>query len=106
MGHQQIVEIVREYAEKVNGFLPVKMIILERNYPGEENNPHGVIEVAIVLERLRDEDDYIDLKLKLGRLAEEVSPRIDTDIIDLDKKDPVGFYNQIRKTGEVIYQRD
>ncbi|MCP5048549.1 MAG: hypothetical protein GY940_15370 [bacterium] len=103
MGKQQIIEKVTQFADSIKAMLQVKMVILERLYPGEENNPDGVIDVAVVVEHLRDDEDYIQLKLDLGRLAKQIDPRIDIDIIEEERQDITGFYNEIRKTGDVIY---
>ncbi len=103
MSKKETVENVKQYSELIRDILQVRSVILQQSYRGEEDRPDGEIEVAVIVDHLGEEEDYIELKHKLTELARQLDPRIEVELIESDKDDPTGFFDQIRKTGEVIY---
>ena len=103
MSKQNVIKNAKQYATLANRILPLKMLILQEGYPGDVDNPDGIIDLVLVVDFLDDDQDYVQLKLKLENLAEQIDPRIDIEIVEQEKTDPTGFYNSVLKTGEVIY---
>lgn len=102
MSKADIQKKVKQFADMVKAKFPVKMIILQKAYPGEENRKDPEIEVAVVVDEL--EDDFIEVKDQLTTMANRIDPHIDIVLIERQKEDPIGFYDEVRKTGQMIYQ--
>ena len=103
MSKTVIIQKVKQYAELLKSQLPVEMIILQKAYAGEEFKKDYEIEVVVVVDKM--DRDYIEVKDELTQLANQVDPHIDPTLIEKDKDDPTGFFEDIRKTGKVIYKK-
>lgn len=93
----------QQYAELIKNKFPVEKVVLLKMYPGEEDQDDGAIEIAVVVNDL--EDDYLEAKNELTKLARQVHPKIDPLLVEADKPDPFGFTTEIQGNEEVIFQR-
>ena len=91
----------QQYADLIKDKYPVKKVILLKNYPGEEDDDDGSIEIAVVVSEL--EDDYLEAKDELTRLAKQIHPKIDPLLVEEDKPDPFGFTDEIQGNEEIIF---
>jgi len=103
MSRTQIIAKVKRFVELIKTDLPLKMVILQKSYPGEEDKLTPEIDVVVVVDILEEEDDYVQRKLTLERIAEQISSKMDVEIIEEEKGDITGFYESLKKSGEVIY---
>lgn len=104
MSISDVIDRVKTFTDSIKDNLAVQMVILQSNYQGEENRPGGIIDVAVVIDLLGEDQDYIEVREKLDNIARHIDPRLDIDLIESEKDDPTGFFNEIRKTGQVIYE--
>lgn len=102
MGYARVVAIVKKYAEAVKEKMQVKMVILQNTYPKYQDLPDEDIEVAVVLDILHK--DMLEARDDLLEIAQKVDPRIEPLIIEAEKNDTTGFFEEIKKKGEIVYQ--
>lgn len=102
MGHARVVAIAKKYAEAVKEKMPVKLVILQNTYPKYEDLPDEDIEVAVVLDTLHK--DMLEARDDLLEIARRVDSRIEPLIIEAEKNDTTGFFNEIKKKGEIVLQ--
>ena len=93
----------QQYADLIKNKYPVNKIILLKTYPGEEDDDDGAIEIAVLVSDL--EDDYLEAKEELTRLAEQVHPKLDPLLVEEDKPDPFGFMEEIKENDGIIFDR-
>ncbi len=103
MSKQDVVDRVKAYAAKICKTLNVKMVLLQQSYPGEFDKSDCEIEVVVVVDLLNEDQDYIEIRAQLEEMAHDVYQNLDPVLVEEAKEDLTGFYNEIRKTGEVIY---
>jgi len=102
MSKKDVIKKVEDYAARISKKLNVKMVILQQAYPGELDKPNCEIEVVVVINFLKEDQDYILIRGELEDIARQVDPNMDPVLVEEEKKDLTGFYKEIRKTGEVI----
>jgi hypothetical protein len=102
MSNKKVTTLVKRYAQLIKDKYNPEMVILQKSYPGDDENPEVEIEVAVVVNRLKK--DYIEAKNDLIQLAHQVNSRLDPIIIEREKDEPTGFFEVLKKTGEIIYK--
>lgn len=102
MGYERVVAIVKEYADAVKARMPVNMVILQNTYPKYEDLPDEDIEVAVVIDALKK--DMLETRDELLEIARTVDPRIEPLIIEQEKIDTTGFFEELKKSGKIIFQ--
>jgi predicted nucleotidyltransferase len=102
MDKKTVINKVKEYAELVKKAFPVRMIILFGSYAKNCAGEHSDIDVAVVVDR--NDQDYLESRQQLFKLGTDVDCRIEPVLIERNQKDLSGFYEEIRNTGEIIYQ--
>ena len=102
MDKREVIEKIKRYAEVVKQAIPVKMVILFGSYAKENAREYSDIDVAVVVDQLKD--NYLESRTKLFQLRREIDFRIEPVLIEKDEKDPAGFLEEILNTGEIIYQ--
>ncbi|MCP4154171.1 MAG: hypothetical protein GY757_40975 [bacterium] len=104
MNREELLEKVKQFGVKACIEFPVKKVILFGAWLEGIAKDNDEIEVAIVLDRLREEDDYVLAKFKLEELAAEVDHRIEPVIIETAKGDIVGFYKEVMDNGQIVLE--
>jgi predicted nucleotidyltransferase len=100
---QKIYDEVKLFADKVNAFLPVKMIILYGSYVKGLQRPNSDIDVAVVVDVLKD--NWLKVNSKLFLLSAEIDDKIEPNLI-VSKDNQSEFLESIKKYGAIIYDRD
>ena len=98
-------EIARMYSEKVKKVLNPVSIILFGSYVN--GNPHewSDIDIAVLVNDIKDEDWYDTRILLWGIKGDFIDAFIDIEPHLLNPNhDPSGFVEHVIKTGEVVYR--
>ena len=100
MDKEQIIELVKIYAKKIQDIIAYKEIILYGSWAQDSAHENSDIDVAVVI---KDEvKDLFDIESKLWGRCREVDLRIEPLIV-IDKDDPAGFRNMVKRTGIKVY---
>jgi len=102
MDKAEVINKVRKYAELVKKRFPVRMIILFGSYARNCAGENSDIDVAVVVDR--NDEDYLQTRQQLFKLGTDIDCRIEPVLIERNQKDLSGFFEEIRNTGEIIYQ--
>lgn len=89
------------YAELIKKDFPVKMVILFGVWLEELAREDDPIEVAVIFDRL--EDDYLEVEQKLQKLGWDIDPRFEPTIIETGREDMVGFLDEVKENGHIVY---
>ena len=103
MDKSYVVNCVRSFAEKVARELEVSQVILFGSYAKGTANADSDIDVAVVTSS--PVRDWLETSARLYRLGGDINLFIEPILLDL-KTDRSGCLEEIRKTGEVIYDRE
>lgn len=82
--------------------MDVQQVILFGSYAGDTFREESDIDVAVIT--ARPADDWLDASAALFRIGREIDLSIEPVLID-SPRDRSGFLAEIRRTGEVIYDR-
>ena len=100
MDKEQIIELVKIYSKKIQNIIIFKEIILFGSWAKDSANENSDIDVAVLV---KDEvKDLINIESKLWGRCREVDLRIEPLIV-VDKDDPAGFRNMVKRTGIKVY---
>ena len=100
MDKNQIIELVKIYKKKIQNIIIFKEIILFGSWAQDSANENSDIDVAVLV---KDKvNDLLDIESKLWSRCREVDLRIEPLIV-VDKDDPAGFRNMIKRTGIHVY---
>lgn len=102
MDKTEVINKVERYAEAVKKFFPVRMVILYGSYAKNTNREYSDIDVAVVVDH--NDEDYLESRQQLFKIGTDIDCRIEPVLIERDHRDPSGFFEEILRTGEVIYQ--
>jgi predicted nucleotidyltransferase len=94
---------VRRFAEKAGAALPVRQVILFGSYAHGSPHEFSDIDVAVIAEARVE--DWLDVSAQLFGLRRDIDVAIEPVLID-SEEDRSGFLEEIRRTGEIIYDRD
>jgi len=64
---------------------------------------HSDIDVAIIVDKIGD--NSLESEQQLFKLRRNIDNRIEPILFEKDSFDPSGFFEEIIKTGEIIYQK-
>jgi len=98
-----IIQKVKAYKQLVDTFFPVLIseCWLYGSYAKGTQKKHSDIDVALVVERLDDNYDYLHTEPLLWKLTRQVDNRIEPLLIARDT-DYAGLINEIAQTGIII----
>lgn len=102
MDKEEVIEKVKRYATIIRSHFPVKMVILFGSYARGNPRETSDIDVAVLVDK--SNDDCLESEARLNRLRRSIDLRIEPVLFEEDEKDPEGFFEEILKTGEIIYQ--
>ena len=103
MDKAQVVELVREFASRARQTLDVRQVILFGSHARGNATSYSDIDVAVVIGT--PPDDWLEASANLFRLRRDISLAIEPVLID-PSSDRSGFLEEIRRTGELIYDRE
>lgn len=103
MDKKSIHEKVKEYSALIRKNFPVKMVILFGSYAKGIPGTHSDIDVAVVVDSI--EDDLLTAETKLFQLRRQIDVRIEPILLEKGE-DLSGFFEEILKTGEIIYKSE
>ena len=95
MDKTEVIKKVKKYAQVVKEKFPVRMIILFGSYARGCAREHSDIDVAVVVDH--NDEDYLESRQQLFKLGTVRGT-------ERNQKYLSGFFEEIRKTGEIIYQ--
>ena len=96
----EIITKVREYGMRVRKRLPVKNIILFGSYVKGTATSESDIDVAIVVEKLPDED-FLDVGADLMMLRQSIDLRIEPHLLS-EEEDREGMLEEVKSSGKII----
>jgi len=91
---------VKLFAEKINSFLQVKMIILYGSYAKGTERPDSDIDVAVVVDELTD--NWLKINSRLFLISADIDDKIEPNLI-IYKNNKSDFLESILKYGIIIY---
>ena len=97
---ENVVEIARQYAEKVIRLMPVKMVVLYGSYAAGTERTESDIDIAVVVDSISH--DYLKKSAELFSLVRSVNKRIEPVLLNTGR-DKSGFLESILKHGKIIY---
>ena len=103
MDKSEAVTYVRRFADRAVAAFPVQQIVLFGSYAAGTATEESDIDVAVVT--YRQVERWLASAAELFRLREDINLAIEPVLID-SEEDPSGFLEEIRRTGEIIYDRD
>ena len=98
---KKVIEIAKEYAEKVKAHFPVRMVILYGSYAKGTFTKLSDIDIAVVVDKIGR--DYLKISADLFNLVREVNKRIEPILLS-PSQDRSGFLESIIKYGKIIYK--
>lgn len=101
MDYKEVIEKVKKYSDIVTAKLHPKMIVLYGSYARGTAKEDSDIDVAVIYSSLGD--DYWSKFHELYKLRRGIDSRIEPVLIEKDN-DQSGFYEDILKTGKIIYE--
>ena len=96
-------EIALKYAEEVKKVLNPEKIILFGSYVNGTPREYSDIDIAVVMNDYQG--NWLDTAAMLCGLKRQVNIAIEPHLLD-ELCDRSGFLELVKKTGEVIYERD
>ena len=100
MDKATVVNKVKQYADVVCNYFPVQKVILFGSYSKGTANSESDIDVAVVVDKV---DNIIESEFTLYKLRRDIDVSIEPILFELNADDPSGFFEEIQKTGEIIY---
>jgi predicted nucleotidyltransferase len=102
MDKSYIIECVRSFAKKVSQDPDVRQVILFGSHAKGTATDLSDIDVAVVTDT--PVDDWLGASARLFRLRRDINLSIEPVLID-SSSDRSGFLEEIRRTGELVYER-
>jgi predicted nucleotidyltransferase len=103
MDKSYVIECVRSFAERARQSMDVQQVILFGSYAKGVATEYSDIDVAVVVDTIAD--DWLEKSSHLFRLRRDIELSIEPVLI-ASSVDRSGFLDEIRKTGELVYERD
>lgn len=102
MDKRDVIEKLKRYSELLLNYFSVKMVILFGSYSKNTARIDSDIDVAIVLDQLPE--NILETEVELFKLRRQIDSRIEPVLFEVGQNDPSGFFQEILKTGDIIYQ--
>lgn len=100
MDRNEIVEKVKEYANKLIDKFSIKYLILYGSYANGTARKDSDIDVGVIVESL--EGDFLEAEIELFRLRRSIDERIEPVLL-ISNEDKSGFIKQITDKGIIIH---
>ena len=102
MDKSYAIECAKAFAERARQILDVRQVILFGSYARGTATDDSDIDLAVVTGT--PPEDWLEASTNLFRLRRDIDLAIEPVLID-PSSDRSGFLEEIRRTGEVIYDR-
>ena len=102
MDKREVIEKLKIYSELLRKYFKVKMVILFGSYSKNTARTDSDIDVAVVLDYLPE--NILETEVELFKLRRQIDSRIEPVLFEVGQNDPSGFFQEILKTGDIIYQ--
>ena len=96
------IECAKTFAERAKQILDVRQVILFGSHAKGTATDDSDIDVAVVTDT--SPEDWLEASTNLFRLRRDIDLAIEPILID-SSHDRSGFLEEIRRTGEVVYDR-
>ena len=103
MDDMEVRDRVRRLAESACAAMPVRQVILFGSYAKGTATEESDIDVAVVTDA--PVDDWLESSATLYRIGGDIDLAIEPHLLN-PQSDRIGFLAHVRRTGEVIYDRD
>lgn len=103
MDKAAVIECVKKMVDVIKQNFPVKKIILFGSYAKGYARKDSDIDVAVVVDQV--EGDFLSAEAKLFQLRRKINTKIEPILLEINN-DHSGFFEEIMKTGEIIYSVD
>jgi predicted nucleotidyltransferase len=98
---KKIVEIAKQYAEKVRDVLTVDMVVLYGSHVQGTAGRFSDIDIAVIVDTLQY--DYLKVSTELFSLVRNIDRRIEPVLL-CKSRDKGGFIESVLKGGKIIYK--
>lgn len=103
MDKDYVIDCVRLLAEKARQTLDVRQVILFGSYAKGTATENSDIDIAVITDS--PVDDWLEASAELYRISGGINSALEPHLMDYEH-DRSGFLEEIRKTGELIYDRE
>ena len=103
MDKSYVIECVRSFAERARQSMDVRQVILFGSYARGTATDDSDIDVAVITDT--QATDWLEASAHLFRLRRDINLSIEPVLID-SSSDRSGFLDEIRRTGELVYDSD
>ncbi|MDO8683736.1 MAG: nucleotidyltransferase domain-containing protein [Armatimonadota bacterium] len=103
MDKEYVINSVRSFADKVREKMDVRQIILFGSYATGTAGEWSDIDVAVVTNG--PVADWLESSAELFKISGNIDHSIEPHLLD-HENDRSGFLEEIRRTGEMIYDRE
>ena len=101
MDKSAVIDKVKQYANLVCNYFPVQKIILYGSYVKGTAREYSDIDVAVVVDKI--DGDFLESEAKLFNLTHDIDVSIEPVLFEVNSDDPSGFFEEVQRTGEIIY---
>ena len=98
---QKVIEIAKQYAEKVRQTMPVSRVVLYGSHVSGRAHQDSDIDIAVIVDDFAG--DYLKASANLFNLVRGLSTRIEPILLSR-KHDRSGFVSQVIRQGKIIYK--
>ena len=98
---KKVIEIAKQYADKVRTHLPVRMVVLYGSYAKGTFTKLSDIDIAVVVDKIGR--DYLKISVDLFSMVCDIDKRIEPILLS-PAHDRSGFLENIIKYGKIIYK--
>ncbi len=98
---KEVITIVEKFIKRLEGNFDLKKVIIYGEALIAPMKMIDSIDVAVIVNSL--EEDYVQDKLEMIQVAEQIDCRLDIELIDKNSDDPVEFVDELLIRGHVIY---
>jgi len=103
MDKDHVVDCVRLLAERARRTIDVRQVILFGSHARATATDQSDIDIAVITDS--PVADWLEASAELYRISGDIDLALEPHLLDYEH-DPSGFLAEIRRTGEIIYDRD
>lgn len=104
MDKDEVVVIVKKYADSVKEKIKPQKVILYGSFAKGNWHENSDIDVAVIVDSIND-DDILETKKMLFKLRRGIDDRIEPILLEGNASDRSGFLKEVLRHGQVVYSR-